>query len=162
MRYSGILVTKNRTASRAMRPGKKRYMAFLKPMASPTCSTSIPSVPVIHISQPKETRKVRTVDTCDNIHDTEEDGGAEAPGVAGDDLHDDSEEDGEPSFSKEVVESQSYETIGRPEVESQCGERSGEDQEPGLDPQSGVETKPGLQLVCDEASCRCRVRMSDW
>ena len=38
---------KNRTESRAISPGKKRYMAFLKPMASPTCSTSIPSVPVI-------------------------------------------------------------------------------------------------------------------
>ena len=36
---------KNRTASRAMRPGKKRYMALLKPIASPTCSTKIPRVP---------------------------------------------------------------------------------------------------------------------
>ena len=97
---------------------------------------------------------MRPVATCDNIHDTEEDGCAETSGVAGHDLHDDGEEDGEPSFSKEVVESQSYETIGRTEVESQSGERSGEDQEPGLDPQPGVETKPGLQLVCYESSCR--------
>ena len=96
------------------------------------------------------------VDTCDDIHDTEEDSCAEAPGVAGDDLHDDSEEDGEPSFSKEVVESQSYETIGRTEVESQGGEGSGEDEEPGLDPEPGVEAKPGLQLVCYESSCRSR------
>ena len=70
---------------------------------------------------------MRTVDTCDNIHDTEEDSCAETSGVAGHDLHDDSEEDGEPGVSKEVVESQSYETIRRPEVESQGGEGSGED-----------------------------------
>ena len=40
---------KNSTASRAMRPGKKRYMAFLKPIASPTHSTRIPRVPTEEI-----------------------------------------------------------------------------------------------------------------
>ena len=92
--------------------------------------------------------------TCDDIHHTEEDSRTETPGVAGHDLHDDREEDGEPSFSKEVVESQSYETIRRLEVESEGGERRGEDEEPGLDPEPGMETKPGLQLVCYESSCR--------
>ena len=153
LRYSGILVIKNRTASRAMSPGKKRYMAFLKPMASPTCSTSIPRVPV-RLTNIKLLGQWGTVDTCDDVHHTEENRSAEASGVAGHDLHDDSEEDGEPGLSKEVVESQSYETIGRPQVESQGGEGSCEDQEPGLDPQAGVEAKPGLQLVCYESSWR--------
>ena len=92
--------------------------------------------------------------TCDDIHHTEEDSCAETPGVAGHDLHDDREEDGEPSFSKEVVESQSYEAVGRAEVESQGGEGSSEDQEAGLDPEPGVEAKPGLELVGDETSWR--------
>ena len=92
--------------------------------------------------------------TCDNIHHTEEDGCAEAPGVAGHDLHDDSEEDGEPSLSKEVIESQRYEAVGRPEVKSQSCERRGEDQEARLDPQPGVETELCLELVCYESSCR--------
>ena len=30
--YNGILVIKKSTASRAINPGKKRYMAFLKPI----------------------------------------------------------------------------------------------------------------------------------
>ena len=92
--------------------------------------------------------------TCDDVHHTEEDSCAESPGVAGHDLHDDSEEDCEPSFSKEVIESQSYETVRRPQEESQGRERSGEEQEAGLDPESGVETKPGLELVGYESSCR--------
>ena len=31
LRYKGILVIKKSTASRAIRPGKKRYIAFLNP-----------------------------------------------------------------------------------------------------------------------------------
>ena len=96
---------------------------------------------------------MRTVDTCDNIHDTEEDGRAETSGVAGHDLHDDGEEDGEPGLSKEVVKSQSYEAVGGLEVESQRREWSGEEQEPGLNPEPGVEAKLGLELVCYESSC---------
>ena len=109
-------------------------------------------------SQAEESQIVRTVDTCDNIHDTEEDGCAETSGVAGHDLHDDGEEDGEPGFSKEVVKSQSYEAVGRLEVESQRGEWSGEEEEPGLNPEPGVEAKPGLELVCYESSCRAGER----
>ena len=97
---------------------------------------------------------MRRVHTCDDIHDTEEDGCAETSGVAGHDLHDDSEEDGEPGLSKEVVESQSYEAVGRLEEESEGGEGSGENEEPGLNPQPGVEAEPGLELVCYESSCR--------
>ena len=45
-KYKGILVIKNSTESRAISPGKNRYMASFRPMASPTCSIRIPSVPV--------------------------------------------------------------------------------------------------------------------
>ena len=99
--------------------------------------------------------------TCDDVHDTQEDSCTEAPGVAGDDLHDDREEDGEPSLGKEVIQGQGYEAVGRLQVESEGGEWSGEYQEAGLDPQPGVETKPRLQLVCDEAPYNRRRRRWD-
>ena len=45
LKYRGRLVMKNNTESSAISPGKKRYMASLNPIASPTHSMSIPSVP---------------------------------------------------------------------------------------------------------------------
>ena len=38
---------KKSTASSAMSPGKNKYIAFLNPIASPTCSTKMPRVPEI-------------------------------------------------------------------------------------------------------------------
>jgi hypothetical protein len=38
---------KKSTASSAMSPGKNKYIAFLNPIASPTCSTKMPRVPAM-------------------------------------------------------------------------------------------------------------------
>ena len=100
---------KKSTASRAMRPGKKRYMAFLNPIASPTHSTRIPRVPrdeiylKIYPSTEKFSKK-RYVFTCNDVHDEEEEGGADSPGGGGHDLHDHREQDGEPGLRKQVVQ----------------------------------------------------------
>ena len=47
LKYRGRLVMKNNTESSAISPGKKRYIASLNPIASPTHSMSIPRVPTI-------------------------------------------------------------------------------------------------------------------
>ena len=98
---------KNRMASSAIRPGKKRYMAFLKPMASPTCSTKMPRVPKIdkRVYFGFEIRLFyhRHL-TRDDVHHKEEEGGADAPGVGRDDLHDDGEEDREPGLGKQIIQ----------------------------------------------------------
>ena len=102
-------MTKNSTASRAMRPGKKRYMAFLNPIASPTHSTRIPRVPrdeiylKIYPSTEKFSKK-SYVSTCDDVHDEEEEGCADSPGGGGHDLHDHGEQDGEPGLREQVVQ----------------------------------------------------------
>ena len=98
---------KNRMASSAIRPGKKRYMAFLKPMASPTCSTKMPRVPKID-KRDYVGFEIRSFYhqhlTRDDVHHKEEEGGADAPGVGRDDLHDDGEEDREPGLRKQIIQ----------------------------------------------------------
>ena len=47
IKYNGKLAIKNKTAPTAMSPGKNKYMASRKPIASPTCSTSTPRDPRI-------------------------------------------------------------------------------------------------------------------
>ena len=99
--------------------------------------------------------------TCDDVHDEEEEGGADSPGGGGHDLHDHREQDGEPGLRKQVVQgwrrrtqssslcgqcghapTQRYEAVGRLEVDGEGGEGGGQHQEPGLHPQPGVQPEP--------------------
>ena len=48
--------------------------------------------------------KKRYVFTCNDVHDEEEEGGADSPGGGGHDLHDHREQDGEPGLRKQVVQ----------------------------------------------------------
>ena len=98
-KYKGILVIKNSTESRAISPGKNRYMASFRPIASPTCSIRIPSVPVKKVSKCFK----KSHFTSDDIHDEDEECCWDSSGGGGDNLHNDCEQDGKPGLGEEVV-----------------------------------------------------------
>ena len=89
---------KKSTASKAIIPGKKRYIASLNPIASLVCSIRMPIVPeniVIHIKFQNYNRL-----TSNDVHDKDEECRADGSGVGWDNLHNDSEQDGKPGLSK--------------------------------------------------------------